>query len=238
MGRNEIIEGMSVMKELFYQGMRLEEDFEMIKYLQEVQKNPEALVLEVPEEHLIHEMEYVNNYNHDRRDTGRTHIGYDYHYFTFFYKGFVIYVSSGMFYPFTDENYPGRYNFVLYARVDLCHKRQLTYNIAYEGLHSVDAWLGGKRRRGDFIRKIDRKDLPNQCVHIGVCSEMQRNIKSIVEKYGGYREKNVFKQSPFLLRTGTWSNEHRVVHVVSSVAEPDGHRDSFDCDVVTGCICG
>ncbi len=119
------------MKELFYQGIRLDEDFEMIGYLQEIQNNPEILLLDVPEEHLVHEMEYVNTYNSERRDTGRTHIGYYYHYFTFYYRGYIVCVSSATFYPFTDVNSPGRYNFVLYERVGLCYKRQLTYIAQY-----------------------------------------------------------------------------------------------------------
>ena len=62
-------------------------------------------------------------------------------------------------------------------------------------------------------------------------------IDWIVNKNGGFREKNVY-ENPHHFEIGTWNDEHKVVYVISNYADDDGHRDSFSVDLVTMRICG
>ena len=62
-------------------------------------------------------------------------------------------------------------------------------------------------------------------------------IKRIVEKNGGYREKEIISK-PFTVEKATWNNDHKVLNVVSVEAETDGYRNGFQIDIVTKSICG
>lgn len=61
-------------------------------------------------------------------------------------------------------------------------------------------------------------------------------ITKIVEKLGGIREKEIFKNYDSITR-GTTNSEHKVYNIYSATDE-DGHKNGFSVDVVTGRICG
>jgi len=63
-------------------------------------------------------------------------------------------------------------------------------------------------------------------------------IKSIVNNQGGYREKEVMANPHTYKQGGTWNNDHKVIDIVEIEADADGHRDSFQVDIVTKIICG
>ena len=63
-------------------------------------------------------------------------------------------------------------------------------------------------------------------------------IKSIVSNQGGYREKEVMKNPHIYKQGGTWNNDHKVIDIVGTEADTDGHKDSFAVDIVTKSICG
>ncbi|MBR0320301.1 MAG: hypothetical protein IIX10_04525 [Clostridia bacterium] len=63
-------------------------------------------------------------------------------------------------------------------------------------------------------------------------------VRQIVEKNGGYREKDIFSRLHHIERTETWNDEHKVVTITGSGAYSDGHLDSFSVDLVTMNICG
>lgn len=63
-------------------------------------------------------------------------------------------------------------------------------------------------------------------------------VRQIVEKTGGYREKDIFSRSHHIERAETWNDEHKVVTITACNADSSGRRDSFSVDLVTMRICG
>lgn len=63
-------------------------------------------------------------------------------------------------------------------------------------------------------------------------------VKKITVARGSYRETNIFRNPHELIQGHTWNNEHKVVSVVSTNRDADGHADSYDVDIVTKAICG
>lgn len=63
-------------------------------------------------------------------------------------------------------------------------------------------------------------------------------LDSIVKRKGGFRERDICEHPHHVERGDTWSAEHKVLNVISDFVDDDGHRDSFEVDIVTGRICG
>lgn len=226
------------MKERFYAGKYLSQDLEFCDIVSELEKNPSVLILYTPEKFLIHEMVYDNRDASKRYDTGKTHIGYDYHYVFFLYRNTVFYVQSGDYYPFEDENFPGRFCFMAYRRIGFSQMIQSTFFERYENLDSVIQWVNNRPR---FLQI---KDALQREVCRGVSESLASKVVSESKRIAGNREKAILNSYPIIKKSETWSEEHRVVHVItgdgdnSMTFDDSGHRDSFDFDLVTGRICG
>lgn len=211
------------MKELYLSGIHLEKDLRFCQIVDEIERNPLTYVIGKGAPCLIHEMKTEGT---RRTDTGITHIGFDFYYVTFIYRGMLFNVEPASFYPFTDENDPGMFNFVPYT-VSRTRQAQLDYKHAYEDLGSIDAYLESETRR---TRPLT---LHRQIFY----SILDQDIAPIVAKFGGNRERTIWDDC-FCIRSETWSNEHKVVECLSLQADPDGHRDAFMVDLVTKRICG
>lgn len=61
-------------------------------------------------------------------------------------------------------------------------------------------------------------------------------IKNIVKKYGGYREKDIMKNSYIIRKTETWNSSHKVLNIIEK--NTHDHKNSFSIDIVTMKICG
>lgn len=68
-------------------------------------------------------------------------------------------------------------------------------------------------------------------------SMYEGTIKRIVNREGGYREKEIISK-PFTIEKATWNAEHKVLEVLSLEVERDGYRKGFQIDLVTRSICG
>ena len=69
-------------------------------------------------------------------------------------------------------------------------------------------------------------------------ANFENQVRQIVIKYGGNREKYVMGKPHAFVTTGTWNDEHKVVQVIEQQADEFGHQESFSVDLVTGKICG
>lgn len=220
------------MKKLYYAGIALQKDLEFCEILKEVENKKGVYILSTPEQHTVIEMEYINSFSRDRKETGKTHIGYDYHYITFLFNGLIFSINPAQYYPFTDSNDPGRWNFVVYQFITPGTKQQTTYSIKYDDFSSIEKFLSTHKNikplRGTNPKNIDIY------IHYGV----ERQIKEIVSRCGGYREKEIYNNGCFFDRGGTWNNEHKVINVLSICPDQDGYRSGFAVDLVTGDICG
>ncbi len=63
-------------------------------------------------------------------------------------------------------------------------------------------------------------------------------IKKIVDRCGGYRERELLKNLHTVTKSGTWNNEHKVLTINEPEPGEDGYRYGFQVDLVTMSICG
>lgn len=63
-------------------------------------------------------------------------------------------------------------------------------------------------------------------------------IQGIVRKCGGNREKEIMKNPHEITQGETWTNEHKVIYITETTAQPDGYKNGFAVDIVTRSICG
>lgn len=215
------------MKELYYAGLDLCKDVVFCDHMREIRNSPHALIINEAEQCLVHEMEYVNGTS-ERIDTGRTHIGYYYHYVTFLYRGNLYHMEASPQYPFTDVNYPGGFNFVPYRIVSASVRQQMDYNVAYRGLASIDEY------------KMPLRPVDHTVYMPGIYRQNENMVAGILRKQGGYRENAIWQDGKgcILLKSETWNPEHKVLRAVSLATDADGHRDSFEVDIVSQKICG
>jgi hypothetical protein len=218
-------------KKLYLAGISLEKDLEFCEILKEIENTKGVYILSKPEECTVIEMKYKNAFSSEREPTGKEHIGYEYHYITFLYKGLVFSLNPSSYYPFTDENDPGRWNFVVYLLTTPTTKQQTTYSIAYENFKSIDNYINNKNFKV-------LKGTNNQYITLGVTSNTETQIKNIVNKKGGYREKEIYNNGCFFEKGETWNSEHKVINVLNVYPDADGYRGGFAVDIVTGDICG
>ena len=66
----------------------------------------------------------------------------------------------------------------------------------------------------------------------------ENTIKNIMDRCGGYREKEVFKNPHTVEKSGTWNSAHKVLNIIETESDEDGHRNGFQVDLVTMSICG
>lgn len=220
------------MKKLYLAGIALEKDLEFCEILKDLENTNGVYITATPEPCEVVEMRYTNGYNNDREETGKTHIGYYYHYVNFIYRGYMFHINASSYYPFTDDNNPGMWNFMLFALTSPISSKQATYDFAYNGIKSIDELLN----KHDNFRPL--KDVYEKSHTWHVNRGTVDTVKNITTLKGGYRELAVFNKPHFIVETGTWNNDHKVVNIVALEPDEDGHRDSYSIDLITREICG
>ena len=126
-------------RKLYYAGLKLEEDLAMCQVFDELEANPDVKILSHGRKNEI--IECVRDRWGELKETGVTHLGFEYHYINIQYKGFVFSISPSTYYPFTDENYPGPINFVPYLIRDEHHIAQCGYAFVYDNIESINEWI-------------------------------------------------------------------------------------------------
>ena len=211
------------MQNLYLAGIQLEKRKEFNSIVADLETRNDVYIVALPEKHNIIEMEYTGK-NHERVETGNTLEGYDFCYVTFLYGGKLITVQPSNYYPFTDINNPAKWNYIVYDVVGLNQKAQRTYDIKYDGVDSINVNI--KEIHTDRKQYIDISN-----------NNYMKVIKEVVNKYGGYREKEVIK-SAIIEKGDTWNDDHKVVNVLCTNIESDGYMSGFAVDLVTKSICG
>ena len=124
----------------YYAGLTLEKDRMFCAIVAVLSSNPDVIILNKARPVTVHVMKYDAK-GTTRIDTGDQYQGYESHWVRFGYRGWVFYVQASDFYPFTDDNYPGLFNFLVYRRVGLSEEKQETYFEKYESIQDIDAWI-------------------------------------------------------------------------------------------------
>lgn len=206
----------------YYAGLELEKDLGLCQIYDDLEKNPDVIIIRSGRDALIHEMRYVNNYNSDREDTGNTHTGFDFHFIVFYYNGKIYDVEPASFYPFTDENDPGMYNYIEYDITDGWYKTQGSYKMAYNGIKS----LGQPHAR---VRSVPTHSIPFYA--------QKKDFEKILAEQGGYREKDIYEQDHVCYDIMN-TKDHRVIRCACAKRDGDGVRRSFDIDLMQKKIVG
>lgn len=63
-------------------------------------------------------------------------------------------------------------------------------------------------------------------------------VRAIVRRCGTNREKEVMRNPHEMTQGETWNNEHKVIYITETTAQPDGYKNGFAVDIVTRSICG
>lgn len=150
-----------------YVGYDLNKDIEMCKIFDELKNNPEVIILHHGRNVLINEMKYKDNISNDRISTGKTHIGFDYHYITIYYRGTIFNIEPALYYPFTDINHPGRINAVPYIFIPNNYKQQAGYSFAFNSLKDLEK----------YEYKNPFKDVPKNQIILFNTSKIEALIK-------------------------------------------------------------
>lgn len=63
-------------------------------------------------------------------------------------------------------------------------------------------------------------------------------VRAIVKMCGANREKEIMRNPHEMTQGETWNNEHKVIYITETTAQPDGYKNGFAVDIVTRSICG
>lgn len=66
----------------------------------------------------------------------------------------------------------------------------------------------------------------------------KEQVKIIVNRFGGLRERAILKNPHTIEKSGTWNKDHKVLNVCELNPGADGYRAGFQVDLVTMSICG
>lgn len=69
-------------------------------------------------------------------------------------------------------------------------------------------------------------------------SREYHQMRMIVYKQGGFREKEILSNPHTIERDETWNDQHKVLNVLEAEPQSDGYRNGFAVDLVTMSICG
>lgn len=69
-------------------------------------------------------------------------------------------------------------------------------------------------------------------------SRQYHQMRMIIYKQGGFREKEILSKPHTVERGETWNDRHKVLNVLEAESQSDGYRNGFAVDLVTMSICG
>ena len=206
------------MKELFLAGYTLQVDLGLCKILDDLLANDEVIVFAHGRDTLIHEMKYTNNFSSDRVDTGKTHIGFEYRYVNFYYRGTIYHVE-----PSTVDTMVGTtYYYVPYKLIDGWYQNQIGYPTAFEGIESLN----------EKYEKIKDYKIDTHVSRAIPFYTQKKVFEEILNNKGGFREKDIYSQPHIcygLQKEGEVCPS--VIRCSKLERDSDGVRKSFDLDI-------
>ena len=209
-------------KGIYKAGIELEKDLAMCAVFDECDRNDDAIIIAHGRKENIIECEYKNNYSCETVATGKTHVGFAFHYVTVYYRGYIWNIEPSTYYPFTDENHPGQINATPYLLYDGLYKMQCGYAQPFDGLESL---------------RIPTTESPLKGVYK---NPLFWNISEFLRVYNekaGAREKSIYN-APHVCYAIVDNNDHKIIRCAALERDPDGVRRYFDTDVKTWRIVG
>lgn len=149
-----------------------------------------------------------------------------FNYITFVYEGYLFYIQSSEYYPFTDENYPGPWVYTVSKITGINEKAQITYFEKYSGFDSLII-------NRPHVRPLTK----NQKINV-LMNGAEYICKRVIATHGSERERDIIRKGAFMAKGETWNDDHKVVEILRTKANPDGYFPGFQIDIVTRSICG
>lgn len=125
------------MEKRYYAGSALAKDLEMCKLYDELERDNRFEIVGSGRNVDVVEMEYVNNYSTEKRETGKTHIGFNFYYINVKYKELVLNIEPASYYPFTDENNPATINAVPFVIIGENKRIQSGYSFPARSVEEI-----------------------------------------------------------------------------------------------------
>lgn len=154
----------------------------------------------------------------------RNDLGYNY--ISFVYEGYLYYIQASAYYPFTDRDFPGKWNYTVSQITGINEKAQITY---FEEYTRFDALK--------INRPHQRPLTTGQKINV-LLNNAERICKKVIETKGSEREREYIRNGAFMAKGSTWNDDHKVIEILATKADPDGYFPGFQIDIVTGSICG
>ena len=153
------------MEKRYYAGFRLAKDLDFVQLVKEIRSNPELKVKQLPELFTIVEMEYINAWNSERKETGRTHAGYDFTYITIEYKNNYYYIQHA--------DLSSHFEVTGYIKVSPLEKQQATYSMNFQ---NYDDLMDIIKKQPLYTRPLSKTH--TQRIYLLELSDMQRKAGS------------------------------------------------------------
>lgn len=123
------------MEKRYYAGLALIKDLEMCDLYDELEKDDRFEIVGSGRNVEVVEMEYISAY--ERKETGKTHIGFNFYYINVKYKEFILNIEPASFYPFTDENNPAQINAVPFVIIGENKRIQSGYSFPARSVEEI-----------------------------------------------------------------------------------------------------
>lgn len=209
------------MKKLFYAGLALEEDLKMCEIFDTLEQNDEVIILKHGRNVEVVEMRYIKPFSSDREETGKKHIGFEYHYIIIYYNGYIWDIEPAAYYPFTDDNNPGAICAMPYIFTGDNTMQQCGYKIAFESMDDLTT-PPARPLKGTFSHPIIWN---------------RNEFIKIYQAQAGNREKAIFNAPHILIELQQDDNAH-IIRCAKVEREIDGQRLYFDIELKRGIIAG
>ena len=197
------------MKKLYYAGYTLEKEKSFCELVEAIKQNESIKIKDIASLVEVIEMEYISPFNGDRKETGSTHIGYDFQYLTIEYKNNYYYIQHERFANFEVTGY---------MKVSPTTKQQATYSTPFKDYNELLAHIEIEKQ---YIRPLAKTNT----------QKLYLLTLSSVKNVSGFRENEILKNLD-----DVYTSQHdKSAHVLTFVSI---NGDSFDFEVNSNRITG
>lgn len=182
-----------MLQKRYYAGFRLQKDLDFINLVKDIKGNEDIKIKALPELFEVVEMEYISSFSSDRKETGKTHYGYDFTYITIEYKN--------NYYTIQYQDLGGLFEVTGYKKVSPLKKQQARYSMTFENYTDL---LDIMNKQPLYTKPLSKTH--EQQIYLLEWSDMKQKA--------GYREKQIIDNLKDIYIT-QHDEKYRVIHLES-----------------------
>jgi len=193
------------MKKRYYSGYTLQKDLAFCELVEKIKNDKNIKIKYIADMFEIVEMEYTGfGFSQERKETGRTHAGYDFHYLAIEHNNNYYYIQVA------DLGFAGLFEITGYKKIDAITKQQATYSEPFDNYEEMIAFLNKQQE----YKRVISKTYP-QNIYLLELNHMRKSA--------GNREKYILDNLADIY-TIQHDEERSVLQVISK----DGRRAEYD----------